>query len=167
MRYAIDKTLLKEFNIEGMLTLESPLSDLKIDPKLPLYNGWQISEPLRKIVFNRSLSEIASKLYETPMVRLGYALLTANLDAYKIVRHCCLQGALGALVIDLENPETVTFYNTTRPITTETLSLVIIYCSEQVIFRDNKRDPFFEKVKDEGKEFGDHLQTDHHPFLFK
>ncbi|MDN3507523.1 MAG: hypothetical protein P0S94_01225 [Simkaniaceae bacterium] len=170
MRYSIDQDQTEHFDKAGTLTLEMPLSDADkaiLDPKLPPFNPWTQSGPLRKFIFNRQRAEIASQLFDAPMLRLGYALLTANLHNYNLEKSCCLQGAIGTLTIDLENPDHIIIKNKYAPHNIENLSLIIVYCTETIIFKNNKADPFFNYIKAEGKAYGDHLQADHHPYLIK
>ena len=168
MRYIVEQEQIDHFKKSGTLTLEMPLTDAErsaLDPKLPLFNPWTESEDLRRLVFSRKRAEIVAKLFETPMLRLGYALLTANLQKFTLEKSCCLQGAIATLTIDLETPDHIVIRNKFVPHKIDTPTLVIAYCTENIIFKNNKDDPFFSYIKAEGQAYGDHLQTEKHPFL--
>ncbi|MBS0622691.1 MAG: hypothetical protein JSR80_07020 [Verrucomicrobia bacterium] len=170
MRYALTALHHHHFQADGWIVFEGLINSQEAEALElgPIRDGWRTFDAVRKIACSRPLGEIAAELLRVPTLRLAFTERLEELPSTSLQERSCIQGLLGALLINLQTHEVVVI-NPLFPLDQlpKSAYFLIAYASERACYVKNEKDPFTHLLKERGMVFGDPLNEGHHPLVYR
>jgi hypothetical protein len=186
MAQHIDQVLTKR--TRQMIDTQSPDELYKIGRDL-----WRDDPVIKKFVSDRGLASLAAQLFQEKTLRLGFdqALRTSVRTGFSagapatLEQRSCIQPLVGAALIQLSgSPDPLTLLPKKRENVVfiapnflvpweiffqqpQHSFLLISYAPDKALYICEKNDPHVHGLKRLGYVFGDNLNSDHHPLLYK
>ncbi len=156
--------------IEGLLNL-SQLELIKAQRNSTSKRDiWRNNTEIKKIITSRALGELLFEFTDVKPIRLAYdEYLSTNQADATLEQIGSIQGVIGGIIFNLEEPGNALIVSSDYPVPFHTLKshYLVAYCQKNSVYVLRTNDPHTHALKQLGYSHGDRLNDKQHPIIFR